>query len=215
MSKTLRIVITGPPASGKGTQGETMSKDYNLPIIGSGDILRAEARSGSEIGKKIAEVMAAGQLVSDELIIPAVISQLEARKDGGWILDGFPRSESQAHFLCNEIKKGATSVMPTHLLVLDAADEVVVERMGGRRIDPETKKVYHMKYLPPPPEIIPRLIIRDDDQEDKIKERLKIYHEATDKWIAIFEKELGLKPIHVNSVQEIDKVYEDIKKALL
>ena len=215
MSKTFRIVITGPPASGKGTQGETMSKDYNLPIIGSGDILRAEARSGSEIGKKIAEVMAAGHLVSDDLIIPAVISQLESRKEGGWILDGFPRTESQALYLCNEIRKGASSAMPTHLLVLDAADEVVVERMGGRRIDPETKKVYHMKFNPPPAEVISRLITRDDDQEEKIKERLKIYHDVTDKWLAIFERELGLKPIHVNSVQEIEKVYEDIKKALL
>lgn len=204
--KTYKIILAGPPASGKGTMGEVLVKELNATVIGTGNILRAEAASGSEVGVKIREVMAAGGLVSDDLVIPAVVSQLEARKEGGWILDGFPRSAAQGEAFAKMIKENDFA-RPSLILLLEVDDEVAVDRISGRRIDPVTDKVYHVKTNPPPTqEIADRCITREDDTEDRVRERLRIYHENTPKWVHAIEAVGGIPVIRVDAAQPVAAV---------
>ena len=198
-----RIIIAGAPASGKGatrwcrdphssgrgglvgvltdwscltgTQCELIVAKYNCVHISTGDMLRAAAKSGSELGVQAAELMAAGQLVPDDLIIGIVKDRL-AEPDcaaRGWLLDGFPRTEAQALAL---VQMG---IAPDAFVSLNVPDELLVERVVGRRTDPETGKIYHLKFNPPPEddaELLARLVHRADDTEETCQKRLEQFH---------------------------------------
>ncbi|XP_050237062.1 adenylate kinase 5, chloroplastic [Mercurialis annua] len=171
-SEPLKVMISGAPASGKGTQCELIVNQFGLVHISTGDILRAEVSAGTDIGKKAKEFMNAGQLVPDEIVTAMVTSRLsrEDVKQNGWLLDGFPRSFSQAESL-EKLK-----IRPDIYIVLDVPDEILIDRCVGRRLDPVTGKIYHMKnFLPESEEIKARLITRPDDTEEKVKARLDIY----------------------------------------
>ncbi|KAG7942654.1 hypothetical protein I3843_16G114800 [Carya illinoinensis] len=171
-SEPLKVMISGAPASGKGTQCELIVQKFGLVHISTGDLLRAEVSSGTEIGNKAKEFMNAGRLVPDEIVTAMVMTRLSRQdaKEKGWLLDGYPRSFSQAQSL-EELK-----IRPDVYIVLDVPDEILVNRCIGRRLDPVTGKIYHLKNFPPETEEIKsRLVIRRDDTEEKVKSRLEIY----------------------------------------
>ncbi|KAF4352240.1 adenylate kinase 5, chloroplastic [Cannabis sativa] len=172
VNEPLKVMISGAPASGKGTQCELIVNQFGLVHISTGDLLRAEVSSGTEIGNKAKEYMNAGRLVPDEIVTAMVTSRLsrEDTKRKGWLLDGYPRSFNQAQSL-EKMK-----IRPDVYIVLDVPDETLIDRCIGRRLDPVTKKIYHLKSFPPESEeISARLVTRPDDTEEKVKSRLEIY----------------------------------------
>ncbi|GMH58358.1 hypothetical protein TL16_g02592 [Triparma laevis f. inornata] len=164
-----KIIIAGAPASGKGTQCEIIKERYNVVHPSTGDMLRAAVKAGSEVGMKAKAQMEAGELVSDEVII-GVVNERLAQED--WLLDGFPRTRAQAD------AQAVAGITCDSFVFLKVPDEILVERVVGRRTDPETGKIYHLKFSPPPTkEVEERLTHRADDIEEKVKVRLKAFHE--------------------------------------
>ncbi|VVB04252.1 unnamed protein product [Arabis nemorensis] len=168
-AEPLRIIISGAPASGKGTQCELITQKYGLVHISAGDLLRAEIDLGSENGRLAKEYMERGELVPDEILVKMVKEALS--KQNGWLLDGYPRSSSQAKSL------ERFGFKPDLFILLEVPEEILVERVIGRRLDPVTGKIYHLKYsLPETQEIAARLTQRFDDTEEKVKLRLKTHN---------------------------------------
>ena len=172
---TPKILISGPPAGGKGTQCEFIVEKFGVVHISTGDLLRAEVKCGSPEGQQAEEFMKTGGLVPDSLIIQMVKNRLaqDDVKQKGWLLDGFPRTKAQAQALQD------SGVVPQVMVLLDVPDEVLIERIEGRRNDPLTGKVYHLKFNPPPAtdaELLKRLEQRKDDTRDAMVTRLSTYH---------------------------------------
>lgn len=169
----LKLIIAGAPASGKGTQCEMIKSNYGVVHLSTGDMLRAAVAAGTDVGKQAKEFMDAGKLVPDEVIIGVVCDRLNESdcKTDGWLLDGFPRTPAQAQALAD------AGVEADCFLFLNVPDEVLVERVVGRRTDPETGKIYHMTFSPPDDEaVLARLEQRSDDTEEKVKVRLEQFH---------------------------------------
>ncbi|MGV2871820.1 adenylate kinase [Colwellia sp. E150_009] len=185
----MRIVLLGAPGAGKGTQAQFLMAKFGIPQISTGDMLRAAISAGTELGKQAKAVMDAGQLVSDELIIGLVkerITQDDCK--AGFLLDGFPRTIPQA----NAMKENGINV--DHVLEFDVPDEVIVERMAGRRVHSGSGRVYHLVYNPPKVEgkddvTGDDLSIRPDDEESTVRKRLAIYHEQTKPLVDFYQAE--------------------------
>jgi adenylate kinase len=188
----LNLVLLGPPGSGKGTQGERLQEDFHLPYYATGDILRAAVRDETELGREAKEYMDRGDLVPDEVIVGVIgerIAQHEAAD--GFILDGFPRTTVQAEAL--DTKMAGLGRELTAALLIDATDDEVVRRLGGRRTCVKNGHVFHVEFDPPKNEGIcdvcgTRLEIRDDDKPEVIRHRLEQYHEKTEPLIARYEE---------------------------
>eukprot|EP00897_Mesotaenium_endlicherianum_P000455 jgi/Mesen1/1040/ME000122S00040 len=164
LTRPLKVMISGAPASGKGTQCEDIVKKYGLSHISAGDLLRAEVAAGTEYGQQVKSFMDAGTLVPDEVVISIVKSKLNtpAALERGWLLDGYPRSASQAAAL------EMAGIRPDVFILLEVPDSILVDRVVGRRLDPETGKIYHLSFSPPESaEIAARLTQRSDDTEEK------------------------------------------------
>ncbi|MDO4441818.1 MAG: adenylate kinase [Moraxella sp.] len=175
----LRIILLGPPGAGKGTQAQLISKEFNIPQISTGDMLRAAIKEGTELGKIAKSVMDAGQLVSDELIINLVKERI-AQPDcvGGCIFDGFPRTIAQAQALAD------ASVNIDHVIEIGVPDDEIVSRMSGRRAHLPSGRTYHIIHNPPKVEgkddvTGEDLVQRDDDKEEVVRDRLSVYHAQT------------------------------------
>ncbi|KAH9806541.1 Adenylate kinase 5 [Citrus sinensis] len=200
----LKVMISGAPASGKGTQCELIVQKFGLVHISTGDLLRAEVSAGSEIGNKAKEFMNAGQLVPDEIMVTARLSHEDA-KTKGWLLDGYPRSFAQAQSLEN------LKIRPDVYVVLDVPDEILIDRCVGRRLDPETGKIYHLTNFPPETEEIKaRLVTRPDDTEEKVKSRLEIYKQNAKAILSTYSN--ITKKIDGNRPKEM--VFADIESLL-
>ncbi|KAL7500628.1 hypothetical protein ACHAWT_011260 [Skeletonema menzelii] len=172
-----RLIIAGAPASGKGTQCETIKEKYGVVHLSTGDMLRAAVAAGTDVGKQAKDFMDAGKLVPDEVIIGVVKDRLDESDcvESGWLLDGFPRTPAQAEALAD------AGVSADCFIFLNVPDDVLVERVVGRRTDPETGKIYHMTFSPPEDEeILARLEQRSDDTEEKVKVRLEQFHANVD-----------------------------------
>ncbi|KAJ8753274.1 hypothetical protein K2173_017898 [Erythroxylum novogranatense] len=217
-SDPLKVMISGAPASGKGTQCELIVKKFGLVHISTGDLLRAEVSAETDIGKKAKEYMAAGRLVPDEIVNAMVTTRLsrEDAKEKGWLLDGYPRSFAQAESL-EKLK-----IRPDIYLVLDVPDEILIDRCTGRRLDPVTGKIYHLKNFPPETEEIKaRLITRPDDTEEKVlkysysdwrqvKSRLEIYKQNAEAILSTYSN--MMKKIDGNRQKEV--VFDEIDSLL-
>ena len=185
----MNIILIGPPGAGKGTQAQFLMAKFGIPQISTGDMLRAAISAGTELGKQAKAVMDAGQLVSDELIIGLVkerITQEDCK--AGFLLDGFPRTIPQA----DAMKENGITV--DHVLEFDVPDEVIVERMAGRRVHSGSGRVYHLVYNPPKVEgkddvTGDDLSIRPDDEESTVRKRLAIYHEQTKPLVDFYQSE--------------------------
>ena len=185
----MRIILLGAPGAGKGTQAQFLMSQFGIPQISTGDMLRAAIKAGTELGKQAKQVMDEGKLVSDELIIGLVkerISQDDCTS--GFLLDGFPRTIPQA----DAMKEADIAV--DHVIEFDVDDEVIVDRMAGRRVHPGSGRVYHVVFNPPKvadkdDETGEDLIIRPDDQENTVRNRLKVYHEQTKPLVSYYSRE--------------------------
>ncbi|CAM8911452.1 unnamed protein product [Rhodiola kirilowii] len=208
VSEPLKVMISGAPASGKGTQCELIVKKFGLVHISTGDLLRAEVSAGSEIGLKAKEFMNAGKLVPDEIVTAMVSTRLSEQdaKERGWLLDGYPRSAAQAQSL------EKMEVRPDIYILLNVPDEILVDRCVGRRLDPVTGKIYHIKNFPPESEEIrERLVTRPDDTEEKVKSRLEIYKKNVEAILSTYADILNM--IDGNRAKEV--VFEEISSLLI
>lgn len=174
----MRLILVGPPASGKGTQAAALKERLQCVHISTGDMLRHHIGTGTELGAKAKAFMDQGALVPDDLVIAMVKDRL-AQPDmaNGFILDGFPRTAAQAAALDAALEDMQAPI--DAVVFLDVSDEAVLERMTGRRTDPETGAIYHVVFNPPPAEVAARVVQRADDNEDAVKVRLGKYHAET------------------------------------
>lgn len=174
----MRIILIGPPGSGKGTQAKRLAKKLGIQHISSGALFRNAAVLGSSLGKEAESYLKKGLLVPDELATGLVMERIkQSACKNGFLLDGFPRNLSQAKTLdtaLNEINRRIQ-----HVFVIELADEDVIARITGRRMDPESGNIYHIRFDPPPDEIKSRLIQRSDDTEETVKKRLAEYYNET------------------------------------
>ncbi|GBL05884.1 adenylate kinase [Glaciecola sp. KUL10] len=213
----MRIILLGAPGAGKGTQAQFLMKKFGIPQISTGDMLRAAIKAGTEMGLAAKKVMDAGQLVSDDIIIGLVKERI-AQDDceTGFLLDGFPRTIPQA----DAMKEAGVKV--DHCLEFDVPDDVIVDRMSGRRVHPASGRVYHVVYNPPKvegkdDETGEDLIIRDDDKEATVRDRLGVYHTQTKPLVDYYQaaaKE-GLCEYHrLDGTQAVEKVSEKLANIL-
>ncbi len=200
------LVFLGPPGAGKGTQAKKLAEEKGFVHISTGDILREAVQKGTPLGKKAKEYMEKGELVPDNIII-ALIEEVFP-KHGKVIFDGFPRTVEQAKALDDMLQKKGLKV--DYVFLFDVPDEVVIERLSGRRIDPKTGAVYHIKYNPPPPGV--EVIQREDDKPDVIKKRLEVYRKQTAPLIEYYERKNILKKL--DATKPIDEVYKEILEVL-
>lgn len=175
----MRIILLGAPGAGKGTQAQFLMGKYGIPQISTGDMLRAAIKAGTDLGLAAKKVMDEGKLVSDKLIIGLVKERI-AQDDcaAGFLLDGFPRTIPQA----DAMKQAGVNV--DHCIEFDVADDIIVERMAGRRVHPGSGRVYHVTFNPPKQdgkddETGEELVVRPDDEEQTVRKRLTIYHDQT------------------------------------
>lgn len=205
-SVPLKMIIDGPPASGKGTQSEYICSLTNAVHISTGDTLRAEVKKGSELGLEAKKYMDQGLLVPDDLIIGICVDRLKQEDclKNGWLLDGFPRTGIQAKTLK---EKG---MMPDLFLQIKVTDEECIERISGRRSDPVTGNVYHVVYNPPPADIASRCIQRADDCEDVIRKRIAAYHTQSDSIVHEFTSVL----VTIDGTGTIENTKRQVKEAI-
>ncbi len=207
----MRMIFIGPPGAGKGTQAARLVERLAIPHISTGDMFRAAVKAGTPLGKQAKECMDKGLLVPDEVTIGLVQERIaEADAQEGFMLDGFPRTRPQAEAL--DAALSAAGVALDAVVLLEVADELIVERIIGRRSDPETGAIYHLTFNPPPAEIAGRLKHRADDTEEACRSRLSVYHGQTAPIVPFYEAKGLLK--RVDGVGSADEVTERIRQAL-
>lgn len=207
----MRIILLGPQGAGKGTQASRIAGRTGAKHISTGDIVRAEIKSGSELGRKVQEYNDRGDLVPDEIIIEMFKPHLKGSDD--WILDGFPRNEAQAMALDEAL--GELGIELEKVIALEAADEVLVQRLSGRRQSQATGRIYHVTYDPPPEgseEDAGPFVQRKDDTEEAIRRRLDVYHEQTEPLKGYYAGR-GLLAT-VDATRSIPEVTEDVVRAV-
>ena len=212
----MKILLIGPPGGGKGTQAKMIVDKFKIPQISTGDMLREHVKSNSSLGKKAKEFMDKGELVPDKIILDMMKKKLmEDDCKNGYILDGFPRTIPQAEGLNFLMQKLGHSL--DNVIIIDVPDEIIVKRMGGRRLHQSSGRIYHIIYNPPKNKDIDditgeKLIIRKDDKETTVRNRLNVYHELTSPLIEFYSKKTIVN--YVNGNQDIDKVSKEIKGIL-
>ena len=211
----LNLVLLGPPGSGKGTQGERLQEDLELPYYATGDILRAAVREGNDLGRKAKEYMDRGDLVPDEVIVAVIVERISrSEADDGFILDGFPRTRVQAEALDAEVERVGRSLTAT--IFIDVSDDEVQRRLGGRRTCPNGH-IFHVEFDPPESEDVcdvcgEPLAVRADDKPEVIGKRLENYHRDTEQLVGYYD-ERGL--LHrIDGTAAPDQVYAEIRATL-
>lgn len=214
--KEVRIILLGGPGAGKGTQGQFISERYHIPAISAGEMLRAVAKENTEQGKRVKEIIDGGNLVPDEMIVGLIEERIKQGDcKNGYLLDGFPRKISQAEALND------AGIDIDYVINIYVPDDVVVERLGGRRVHMDSGRTYHVKYNPPKTPGVDDvtgepLTQRDDDKEETIRNRLEIYHHKTEplvKYYQIMSTEGGPhapKYREVDGSGDIEKIKEQI-----
>lgn len=213
----MKIILLGAPGAGKGTQAQFMMKKFGIPQISTGDMFRAAIKEGTELGKQAKALMDEGKLVPDELTV-ALVKDRIAQPDcaNGFLLDGFPRTLPQADALKD------AGVKIDFVLEFDVADEVIVERMSGRRVHQPSGRTYHVVYNPPKVEgkddiTGEELIIRQDDKPETVLERLAIYHNQTKPLIAYYMAEAdagNTQYFRLDGTQPVEQVSAELDKIL-
>lgn len=205
----MKIVVIGPPGSGKGTLSKSLVKKFNFVHISTGDMIRAHITRATPLDLEVKEILEKGDLVSDELIMELVEATLHdtSHIPNGYILDGFPRTLPQAEWFVSHFEVD-------YYIILDISSKTVIERISGRRIHPSSGRIYHIKYTPPKveerdDETGEALIQREDDLPDKVKNRLEVYKSLTTPIISFIESNSD-KCIHINAEQTEQAVVQNI-----
>jgi adenylate kinase len=187
----LNLILLGPPGAGKGTQAERLTDDFNVPYIATGNVLRAAVQEQTELGKEAKAYMDEGKLVPDPVITGVILEAIESddARDG-FILDGFPRTIPQADALSEGMKAHDREL--TAAILIEVPDDEVLRRMSGRRVSVKTGRVYHVDFDPPKHAGRcdvdgSRLVQRDDDAPETVKNRLAVYHDQTEPLINYYE----------------------------
>ena len=195
----MKIVMLGAPGAGKGTQAKMIAEKYSIPHVSTGDIFRANIKNGTELGKEAKSYMDKGELVPDELTVRILLDRV-AQDDckNGYVLDGFPRTIPQAEVLDTELTKMGDKI--DFAINVEVPDENIVRRMSGRRACLKCGATYHIVHIPPVKEGIcdkcgSELVLRDDDKEETVKNRLAVYHEQTQPLIDFYDKKGVLKEV--------------------
>jgi adenylate kinase len=204
-----RIILLGPPGSGKGTQAEKLDDDLGLIRLSTGDMLRESVRDRTELGKLAAEFMNRGALVPDDIVIGLMKERITSLKEG-FVLDGFPRTVQQADALSEFVEID-------HVINLDVDDEELVGRLTKRRSCPDCNAVYHLLYKPPMKDGIcdkcgTSLYQRSDDTEETVRARLKVYRDNTFPLIEYYNRKGIL--VNIDGSGEINEIYEAIESSL-
>ena len=207
----MRVIFLGPPGAGKGTQSQNICRDYGIKQISTGDILRRHTATQTELGVEADSYMKRGELVPDDLMIDIIKSELEKPDyTKGFLLDGFPRTIPQAEALDGMLANYGIKI--NAVLVMEVPHEDIVKRISLRRTDRKTGRTYHLLFNPPPPGEALELFQREDDQEETVKRRLKVYELSTKPLIKYYSS-MGLAN-KVNGLGSLDEVYSRIVKVL-
>jgi adenylate kinase len=212
----LNFVLLGPPGAGKGTQAERLVADFGLPYYSTGIILRAAIEAESELGREAKEYVDKGELVPDELVCRVIEERLDSGEaDDGFLLDGFPRTIGQAEML--ESALDSRGRLLTAVLLIEVGDDEVIRRLSGRRQCVKNGHVYHIEFDPPKNEGVcdqdgSRLVQRDDDKPETIRNRLSVYHEQTAPLVDWYEERGVLR--RFDGTRTPDEVHARIRATL-
>jgi adenylate kinase len=214
----MRIILLGAPGAGKGTQAQFLIEKLSIPQISTGDMLRAAVKAGTPLGLEAKKIMDAGGLVSDEIIIGLVSERIRADDcQGGFLFDGFPRTIPQAEALRD------AGIHIDHVVEIAVDDDLIVERMAGRRVHPGSGRVYHVRYNPPKVEgkdddTGEDLVQRDDDREETVRKRLAVYHDQTAPLVSFYSEMAGqgagTRYHRIDGVGEVTAIRERVLTAL-
>lgn len=214
----MRLILLGGPGAGKGTQANYIKEKYNIPQISTGDMLRAAVKAGTELGLAAKKIMDEGGLVSDDIIIGLVKDRIkQADCENGFLFDGFPRTIPQA----DAMKEAGVPI--DYVVEIAVDDDEIVKRMAGRRVHVASGRTYHIEYNPPKVEgkddvTGEDLIQRDDDQEETVKQRLKVYHEMTEPLVAYYlkaaETDNAAKYLRIEGIGKVEEIRDSIFNAL-
>ena len=210
----MRIVLMGPPGAGKGTQAERLVERFSMTHLSSGDIFRAEKASNSPLGQKLAEYMSRGELVPDDVVVEMMAKAI-ASVEGGLLLDGFPRTVAQAESLDKTLSERDLSL--DAVILITAPDDMIVSRITGRRSCPECKKGFHVEFLPSSKgelcdacEEDVELVLREDDSEEVVRQRLDAYRNQTEPVINYYRQAGAVRIIEVDGTPPPDEVADKI-----
>ncbi|MFL2721397.1 MAG: adenylate kinase [Gammaproteobacteria bacterium] len=212
-----RLILLGPPGAGKGTQADLLCKEFNIPKISTGDMLREAIANQTDLGKEVSSILDSGALVSDE-IIGSLLEERLSNDDcaNGYLLDGVPRTLGQASIL------ERMGIEFSNVIEIKVDDEVIVNRMSGRRVHPQSGRNYHIDFNPPKKEGIDDLtneplIQREDDKPETVLKRLDVYHEET-KPLSDFYKKVSdggsLVYSSVDGSKSVSEVFNDALQSL-
>lgn len=212
----MKIIMLGAPGAGKGTQAMKIAEKYQIPHISTGDIFRANIKEGTELGKKAKSYMDQGQLVPDELTLELIMDRFQNPDcANGYVLDGFPRTIPQAEALTEALAKKGETI--DYAINVEVPDENIINRMGGRRACLACGSTYHIAYAPTRVEGIcdrcgEKLVLRDDDKPETVKNRLNVYHNQTQPLIEYYTRQGKLA--EVDGTQSMEDVFNAIVKIL-
>lgn len=216
MVKKMKIIMLGAPGAGKGTQAKMIAQKYDIPHISTGDIFRANIKNGTELGLEAKQYMDKGELVPDELTVKILLDRVNKEDcKQGFVLDGFPRTIPQAKVLENSLKDLNETI--DYAINVHVPDKNIIQRMSGRRACVGCGATYHIINVPPKTEGVcdtcsEALILRDDDREETVGNRLTVYNEQTQPLISFYDERKVLKT--VDGTKEVMDVFEDIIKIL-
>ena len=212
----MKIIMLGAPGAGKGTQAKKIADKYQIPHISTGDIFSANIKEGTELGKKAKSYMDQGQLVPDELTMELIMDRFQNPDcKNGYVLDGFPRTIPQAEALTEALAKKGDTI--DYAINVEVPDENIINRMGGRRACLACGSTYHIVYAPTRVEGIcdrcgEKLVLRDDDKPETVKNRLNVYHNQTQPLIEYYTRQGKLA--EVDGTQSMEDVFNAIVKIL-
>ncbi len=214
--KSFRLLLIGPPGSGKGTQAKKLCQNLNLIHYGSGDLLREAIRLQTPAGKLAQPFMAEGKLVPDEIVNKMMEEKIAVDQPDGFVMDGYPRTLAQALTFRNVLTRYSLDLQVVIQLLID--DEVIVTRVSGRRVCPNCKSTFHLSLQPPKQESVcdhcgTKLEQREDDSEETVRQRLKIFHQNHEDLLSYYQKEGILQ--QVNADGSIEEVYRSIINGII
>ncbi len=214
----MRVILLGGPGAGKGTQADFICRELGIPKISTGDMLRAAVKAGTPLGLEAKQIMDSGGLVSDDLILNLIRERLQdADCKSGFLFDGFPRTIPQAEGL------DAIGVSIDRVIEIAVDDDEIVRRISGRRVHPASGRTYHVSFNPPrvadrDDETGEPLVQRDDDREDTVRNRLRVYHEQTWPLVEFYSKralvDTRLEYARVEGVGAVDEIRRKVMSAL-